>query len=347
LCNRTLSRQHATKRGKKAGKLPIVTATRSLLTLPLALYLVASAAAHAQPYPDRAIRLVVPAGQGGPTDTLARLIAERLSASLRQNVVVENRGGGGGAIGARAVAHAEPDGYTFLFGNTGTLATIPAVSRSAGYDPAKNFAPVAKVMDSYQVLVVRPDFGVKSVAELIAKAKANPDKFKYGSAGLGNLTHLSGELFELRAGINLTPVHFKSGAEAITALLDAQIHLAIDNITVLHSLIQDGRLRALAVTGATRRPELPHVPTMLESGVPDYVVTSFFGVVAPAGTPGAIVERLNAEINAALHTPALRETLAKLGAEPSTGPSQQFTEFIASELQKWRDIATSAGIKVD
>jgi tripartite-type tricarboxylate transporter receptor subunit TctC len=327
--------------------LPIVTALRTPLTLLLALSLAAVATAHAQTYPDRPIRLVVPAGPGGPTDTLARLIAERLSATLRQNVVVENRGGGGGAIGARGVAQAEPDGYTLLFGNTGTLATIPAVSKSAGYDPIKNFVPVAKVMDSYQVLVVRPDFGVKSLAELIAKAKANPDKYRYGSAGLGNLTHLAGELFELRAGINLTPVHFKSGAEAVTALLDAQIHLAIDNMTVLHSLIQDGRLRALAVTGATRRRELPNVPTMLESGVPDYVVTSFFGVVAPSGTPAAIVERLNAEINAALHTPALRETLAKLGAEPSTGPSQQFAEFIVAEVQKWRDIAASAGIKVD
>jgi tripartite-type tricarboxylate transporter receptor subunit TctC len=303
--------------------------------------------AQAQTYPDKVVRLVVPAGPGGPTDVLARLVADRLTTSLKQPVIVDNRGGAGGVIGARSVATASPDGYTLLFGNTATLANIPAISKSANYDPVRSFAAVAKLTDSYQILIVAPEFPVKSVAELIAYAKANPGKLNYADVGIGNLTHLSGELLKLKAGIDFVPVHYKSGGEAMTALLGNQAQFAIDNVAVVRPLLQDGKLRALAVTSKTRQPDFPDLPTMIEAGVSDYVVTSFFGVVAPAGTPPAIVQRLNADILAALKTPETQAVMAKLGAKPANETPEEFGAFIAAELKRWTEIANTAGIKID
>jgi tripartite-type tricarboxylate transporter receptor subunit TctC len=317
------------------------------LILATAVALGLGASAPAQTYPERVIKLIVPAGAGGPTDVLARLVADRMATALGQPVIIENRGGGGGAMGARFVATAAPDGYTLLFGNTATLANIPAVQRDAGYDPAKNFSAVAKVMDSYQVLVVRPDFPAKSVGELIAYAKTNPGKLNYGAAGLGNLTNLSGELLKLRAGITFVSVQYKSGAEFVRAVLSGEVQLAIDNVTSLRAQIDDGKLRALAVTSAARQPDFPDVPTMIEAGVPDYVVTSFFGVVAPAGTPAPIVAKLNAVINESLKSDALRDSLKTLGAAPTVETPEQFQAFIATELRKWTTIADTAGIKLD
>src|SRR5579871_5374401 len=227
------------------------------LVLGVVLGLAGAPASQAQTYPTRVIKLIVPAGPAGPTDLLARLLADRMSAALAQPVIVENRGGGGGVIGARAVANAEPDGYTLLFGNTATFANIPAVSRNAGYDPRKNFSPIAKVMDSYQVLVVRPDFPAKTVGELVAYAKANPGKLNAGAAGLGNLTNLSVELLKLKAGIDCATVQYKSGGEFVRAVLSGEVHLAIDNVTSLRALIDDGKLRALAVTSKARAPDFP------------------------------------------------------------------------------------------
>jgi tripartite-type tricarboxylate transporter receptor subunit TctC len=313
----------------------------------LAVFAATPASAQTVTYPNRVIHLVVPAGAGGPTDVLARLVAERMSPALGQPVVIENRVGGGGAIGARVVATAEPDGYTLLFGNTATLANIPAVSRSAGYDPVRNFVAVGKVTDSYQILLVRPDAPFHSVRDLIEYAAKNPNKLNFGAVGVGNLTHLSGELLKARAHIAFVPIQYKSGAEAMTALLSGQVQFAIDNVTLVRGMIQDGRLRALAVTSATRQPDFPDLPTMIEAGVPDYVVTSFFGMVAPADTPPAIVTRLNTELNAALKTPELRASLAKLGATAATGSADDFARFIAAELQKWRAIADAADVKVD
>jgi tripartite-type tricarboxylate transporter receptor subunit TctC len=303
--------------------------------------------AQAQSYPTRVIKLIVPAGPAGPTDLLARLLADRMGAALGHAVIVENRGGGGGVIGARAVATAEPDGYTLLFGNTATFANIPAVSRNAGYDTLKNLSPIAKVMDSYQVLVVRPDFPVKTVGELIAYAKAHPGKLNAGAAGLGNLTNLSVELLKLKAGIDCATVQYKSGGEFVRAVLSGEVDLAIDNVTSLRALIDDGRLRALAVTSTARQPDFPTVPTMLEAGVPDYVVTSFFGVAAPAGTPAPVIERLSKVINASLTSDVMRQNLKKLGAEPTIETPEQFSAFIAGELRKWTMIADMVGIKVD
>jgi tripartite-type tricarboxylate transporter receptor subunit TctC len=305
------------------------------------------APAQAEGWPDKTIRLVVPAGPGGPTDVLARIIADRLSASLPQPVIIDNRGGAGGAIGARVVAAAPPDGYTLMLGNTATLANIPAVSKSAGYDPLRNLTPVAKLTDSFQLLVVTPSFPAKSVAELIAYAKAHPGKLNYAAVGAGNLTHLSGELLKVRAGIDFATVHYKSGAEAMTAVMGAQVEFAIDNVTVVRPLLQDNRLRALAVTSRTRQADFPGLPTMIEAGVPDYEVTSFFGVVAPAGTPAPIVDRLNGLINTALRTPEVQTALAAIGAKGANETPQQFGTFIATELAKWTDLSNTAGIKLD
>ncbi|MFL6800034.1 MAG: Bug family tripartite tricarboxylate transporter substrate binding protein [Xanthobacteraceae bacterium] len=303
--------------------------------------------ALAQSYPTRPIKLVVPAGPGGPTDILARLIGDRVSAALGQPVVVDNRGGAGGAIAAKAVALAEPDGYTLLFGNTATLANIPAVSKGAGYDPTKSFAGVAKVMDSYMLLVVRPDAPWKTVGELVAYAKANPGKLNHGAAGPGNLTHLAGELLKVKAGIDFVAVQYKSSAEFLTALLGGQVDLAIDAAVGLRPLVQDKKVRPLAVTSAERQDDFPEVPTMIEAGVPDYVVTAFFGVVAPASTPPAVIATLNRAVNAALATDALRESLRNLAAKPSPSTPEAFTALMAAEFAKWKSISDTAGIKVD
>jgi tripartite-type tricarboxylate transporter receptor subunit TctC len=315
--------------------------------LSLSVILAVANSASAQPYPDRLIKIVVPAGPGGPTDVLARLVAEQLQSSLGQSTIVENRGGAGGVIGARAVANAEPDGYTLLFGNTATLANIPAVSRSAGYDPAKAFAAVAKIMDSYQVLVVSPSLPVKSVQELRAYAKANSGQLNFGAAGIGNLTHLSGELLKARTGIDFVTVQYKSGAESVNAILGGQVQFAIDTITAVRALVQEGRLRALAVTSANRQPELPDVPTMIEAGVPDYVVTSFFGVVAPAGTPRPVVEKLNSMINDGIKSEKFQVSLKALGARANPDTPEQFQALIVSETAKWTDIASRANIRID
>ena len=304
-------------------------------------------AAYAQAYPTKVIKLVVPAGPGGPTDVLARLIGERMAAALGQSVIVDNRGGAGGAIAAKAVAGADPDGYTLLFGNTATLANIPAVSKSAGYDASKNFAAVAKVMDSYQVLVVNPDLPIKSVADLTAYGKANAGKLNYGAAGPANLTNLAGELYKLKAGLDFVAVHFKSGAESLTCVIGDQCQLTIDNVTAVRALMEDGKLRPLAVTSARRQSDFPDLPTMIEAGVPDYVVTSFFGVVAPAGTPAPVIARLNGVINDALRTEAVQAALKKLGAAPTIESPEQFSDFIAAEMRKWTEIAAIAGIKAD
>ncbi|HEY4143269.1 MAG TPA: tripartite tricarboxylate transporter substrate binding protein, partial [Pseudolabrys sp.] len=237
----------------------------------------APAQLQAQNYPTHVVKIVVPAGPAGPTDLLGRLVANALSTTMGQPFIIENKGGAGGAIGARSVASATPDGYTLFVGNTATLANIPAVSASAGYDPLKDFKPIAKIMDSYQVLVVRPDLPVKTVAELIAYAKANSGKLNYAAVGVGNITHLSGELFKAKTGTDFAMIQYKSGGEAMTAVLSSQADFAIDNVAVTRPQIAAGKMRALAVTSAARQPAFPDLPTMAEAGVPDFVVTSFFG----------------------------------------------------------------------
>src|SRR5262245_59245209 len=225
---------------------------------------------EAQTYPDRLIRIVVPQTAGGPTDTLARLTAQRLQVALGQNVIAENRGGAGGVIAAKAVAAAEPDGYTLLLGNTSVLVHIPLLSRNAGYDPEKAFAAVARLAVTYQVVFVHPSVPATSIGGLIDYAKANPGKLNYSSAGVGNTLHLAFELLKVRAGIDITHVPYNSGAEALRAVLGGQVQMSMVSLTGLLPLFQDGKLRPIVVTRPERYAELPNVPTMIESGFPGF-----------------------------------------------------------------------------
>jgi tripartite-type tricarboxylate transporter receptor subunit TctC len=299
-----------------------------------------------QAYPDRPIRLIVPSGPGGPTDIPARLLSQILP-KLGQPVVIENRPGAGGAIGARLVATSAPDGYTLMIGNTSVLAVIPAVSVSAGYDPNRQFSAIAKFSESYQILVVHPARLMKTVAELIAYAKANPGKLNYAQTGAGGLPHLTGELFKSAAGVNIVGVPYKSGGDSVAGLLGAQVDMTFESITVLLPLIRDGRLRALAVTSRTRTPLADDLPTMIEAGVPDYEVTTFNGIVAPAGTPGQIIRLLNATINEGLRTPEMQASVRNLGAIANPVSPAEFAAFIAAEGRKWSTVAKAANVHLD
>jgi tripartite-type tricarboxylate transporter receptor subunit TctC len=307
------------------------------------------AEAQADPtfYPARPIKMIVPFPPGGPVDVAARLLGQQLPRALGAAVIVENRAGAAGALGAKAVASADPDGYTLLCGNISTLVVLPAVTGNRDYDPGKVFAPVAKVSQNYEVLVVHPAFSARSVGELVALAKANPGKLNYGSAGHGNATHLAAELFKLRTGVDIVHIPYKGAADAVTGVLGGQVQMFFGDIAGVLPLMQEGTLRALAVSSETRNPLVPDVPTMIESGVPDYVVLTYIGVVAPAGTPSGIVEKLNSAINASLMAPDVATAFAKLGAEVRPAPPQDFAAFLAAETRKWTEVAKAANIKVE
>ena len=307
----------------------------------------AGAQTAAQNFPDRPIRLIVPSAPGGPTDIPARLLSQHIQSRLGQPVVIENRPGAGGAIGARLVAAAAPDGYTLLVGNTSVLAAIPAVSAGAGYDPARHFTAVAQLSKSCQILVVHPRVAANSLAELVADARANPGKLSYAHSGIGGLPHLAGELFKSAAGVDILGVPYKSGGESVTALVGGQVDMTFESVTILLPLIGDGRLRALAVTAGGRIPPTGGLPTMSEAGVPGYEVTTFYGLVAPAGTPDAVVATLNAAVNDGLRTPALSADIGRLGAVAAPATPAEFGAFIVAEERKWSAVAAAAGVHVD
>ncbi|HEY6992084.1 MAG TPA: tripartite tricarboxylate transporter substrate binding protein [Xanthobacteraceae bacterium] len=301
----------------------------------------------AQSYPTQPIKIIVPAAPGGPSDFPARLASQILPAKLGQPVVVENRGGAGGAIGARAAASAPPDGYTLMIGNTSTLAVIPAVSASAGYDPVKDFTPIAKVTEGFQILVVHPSSPWKSIKELVEYSKANPGKLNYAHTGAGGLPHLAGELFMLRSGAKMTGVSYRSGGESNTAVLSKAVDLTLENIAILGALIRDGKLRALAVANKTRTPLLPDVPTMAEAGVPDAEANTFFGLVAPAGTAASIVAKLNAAMNEGMQAPDIQAKITSVGTEAKPGSPADFAAFIAAQHRKWTEVGKAAGVKIN
>jgi tripartite-type tricarboxylate transporter receptor subunit TctC len=315
--------------------------------LALAVGICGMSAASAQPYPARPIKLIVPFPPGGPVDVTARIIAQHLPRTLGQTVVVENRAGAAGALGAKAVAGSDPDGYTLLCGNISTLVVLPAVTNNRDYDPAKAFVPIAKVSQNHEVLVVHPAFPAKSVAELVAYAKANPGKLNFGSAGHGNATHLAAELFKLKTGTDIVHIPYKGAAEAVTGVLGGQVHMFFGDIAGVLPLMREGTLRALAVSSEARNPLVPDLPTMIESGVPDYVVLTYIGVVAPAGTPESIISKLSGAINASLTAPEVMAAFAKLGAEVRPDSPQAFAAFLAAETQKWATVAKAANIKID
>jgi len=311
----------------------------------LATFTGAATPARAQPYPTRVIKLVTPFTPGGPVDVMARLVADRLSQNLG-TVVVDNRPGAGGTIGSRFAAAAEPDGYTLLLGTSTTLAASPALYKNIGYDPIKSFAPVAMVSSVPLALVVAPTVPAKTVGELIAYAKAHPGKLNYG-APTGVLPHLTAEMFKHAAGVDIVHVPYKGAATAITDLLSGQIDLAFEPYSVLLGHIHEGRVRALAVTGATRSAELPDTPTMIESGLSGFISVSWSGVVAPTGTPAEIVAKLNAAVNAGLATPETQARLARLGAAPMIGTPAEFAALIAAETPKWAAVVKAAGIRIE
>ncbi len=319
-----------------------------------ALVILAAAAATANgigarsapAYPDQPIRLFVPAAPGGPTDIPARLVAQMLP-KLGQPGVVENRPGAGGAIAARSVATANADGYSLLVGNTSVLAVIPAVSASAGYDPDKDFAAVAKVSESYQILVLNPDLPFKPIGELVTYAKANPGKLTFAHTGPGGLPHMTGELFKSLAGVDILGVSYKSGGELVAAVLGHQVDMTFESITILLSLIRDGKVRALAITSPTRTPLAPDLPTMIEAGVPGYEVATFNGIVAPTATPAPIIALLNKTINEGLQTPENKAAIGHLGAISNPGSPEEFSAFIAAQHHKWLQVAKSAHISID
>src|SRR3954466_10057514 len=296
---------------KKPGGRPVLALRHVLCALAL-IGAAASAAGRveAQTYPDRLIKMVVPYPAGGPIDLTARLVVARLGPILGQTVIIENRGGAGGALGTKAVAAAEPDGYTLLFGNASALVVGPAVYRFRDYDTIKQFTPVAKVTEGYEVLVVAPDFPAKNVQELIAYAKANPGKLNFGSMGYGNLTHLAGELFKLQTGTDFTHVPYKGSPEAVAGIVTGQVHILFGEVAGLLPLVREGKIRGLGVASVGRNALAPELPTMIEGGLPDFVALTFTGVVAPVGTPASIVNKLNAAINESLKPP---EVVAALG----------------------------------
>jgi len=317
-----------------------------LVPIALALYLGLSAVdpLAAQDYPTQPIKVIVPAAAGGPSDFPARLASQILPPRLGQPVIVENRGGAGGGIGARAVAGAPGDGYTLMVGNTSTLAVIPAVSANPGYDPIKDFAPIAKVTEGFQIVVVHPSSPWTSIKELVDDSKANPGKLNYAHTGPGGLPHLAGELFMLRRGAKLTGVSYRSGGESV---LSKAVDVTLENVAILAPLIHDGKVRALAVANKTRTPILPDVPTLAEAGVPDAEANTFFGLVAPARTPASIIRRINSAMNEGLQTPEVQKVITNAGSEAKPGTSEDFAAYIAVQHRKWKEVGKAAGVIIN
>ncbi len=303
--------------------------------------------AQAPDYPTKPIRIVVPFPPGGATDILARDVAQKLTESWGQQVIVDNRPGAGGNIGSELVAKSAPDGYTLEMGTVGTHAINASLYAKMPYDHIKDFVPVILVAGVPNVLVVNPSVPANSVQELIAYAKANPGKLNFASSGSGTSIHLSGELFKVMAGVQMTHIPYKGSAPAVQDLIGGQVQLMFDNLPPSLPQIKAGKLRALAVTSATRAPALPDTPTIAEAGLPGFEASSWFGLLAPAGTPPAIVAKLNGEIAKWLATPEAKEKLAKQGANAVGGTSEDFAKHIAAETAKWAKVVKDSGAKVD
>jgi tripartite-type tricarboxylate transporter receptor subunit TctC len=316
---------------------------RSIL---VAAFTLAVGAASAQTYPTRPIKMIVPYPAAGPIDTMARLLGQQLSQRFGQQVVIDNHPGAGSMLGTKAAAGAEPDGYTLLFGSSGSLAVSPALYANYDLDIRKAFVPVGAVALLPHVLVVNPSVPVKTVAEFIAYAKANPGKLNYG-ASIGTPPHLLSTLFGTKAGIDVVYVPYKGSAASVTDLLAGQTQFTIDGLTGLYPLIQDGKVRALALARAERWPQLPDVPTLVESGFPDFTVDAWTGVMAPAGTPAAIVNTLNGAINESLATAEAKAGLARFNAIAQPGSPEDFGTFVAGELPKWAAIVKLSGARVE
>ena len=297
-------------------------------------------------YPNRPITLVVPVPPGGSTTIVARIVADEMARMLGQSIIIDNRGGAGGTIGTRTVAAAEPDGYTIALGYTGTLAIGPNLYPNVGYDPRKDFAPIGRIGTAPNTLVVNPSFPAKTVAELIANAKANPGKVNYGSAGNGTVSHISGEYLAVQADIKLVHIPYKGTGPALSDLIGGHIPVAFAPIPATHENSQAGTMRMLAVTSLTRSALLPNVPTIAET-LPGYEAVLRYGLVAPAGTPRAIIDRLNKELNAALRSQEVKKRLATDGAEVLPSNPEQYAADIDREVGQWAKMVKASGAKAN
>ncbi len=301
--------------------------------------------ARAQAYPNHALKIVVPYPPGGPTDVLARLVAEKLSSMFAQSVIVESRpGGAGGTVGAKAVASADPDGYTLLISQVGALTISPSIYKSVDYELAKAFAPVALVAVSPQLLCVSPTLPVKSMAELLAYAKANPGKVNFGSAGAGTASHITGEYFAASAGITLVHIPYKGTGPALTDLLGGHIPMAFAPIPASHPNVTAGKLRALAVTSTIRSSLMPDVPTMAEAGLPGFDASLYYGLAAPAGTPKPVIDKLNKALREALASDEVKRQLGADGTEITPGTPEDYAELIDKDEKKWSQLLKASGV---
>jgi tripartite-type tricarboxylate transporter receptor subunit TctC len=304
--------------------------------------------AHADAFPDKPIVLVIPFPPGGPTDAMARTLAAEMKERLGQPMIVENRAGAGGNIGAEYVARAAPDGQTLMFGTSGPLAINASLYRKVNYDPVKSFAPVIQVGHLPNILVVHPSVPAKNVKELIAYAKSNPNKLSYASSGNGASSHLAGVLFNASAGVDLQHIPYKGTGPALNDLLGGQVSMSFTDVLTALPYVKTGKLRALGVTTTERSQALPDVPTVAEQGVPGYDVSVFFGIVAPAGTPPDRIAKLNQAFAEVLDTPKVKQLFASQGLEPAPASTpQQLGKFIQAQVTKWAGVVKQAGAQLD
>ena len=299
----------------------------------------------AQPYPGKPIRFIVPQAAGGTTDILSRTVAQKLSDTFGQQIVVDNRAGANGIIGTELVAKAPGDGYTLLAGGTATIAINVSLYRKIPYDPVKDFAPVANIAYSTSVLVVHPSVAAKSIADLIALAKSRPGELRYASAGIGSSPHLSAEVFRTMTVTNIVHVPYKGSTPGVTGTVTGEASLMFTGIASALGHIKAGRLRALSVNGPKRSPALPEVPTAGDSGLPGFEVDFWIGILAPAGTSAAVVTRLNTEVNRIIGQDDIRDRLIVLGTDPIGGTPQQFAALIKKDIARWAEAIKASGVK--
>lgn len=329
-----MQRQYAFARTLAAGLAPLVM-------------VVAASVAQAQAYPDKPIRLIVPFAPGGGADYFARPLGQKLTESLGQAIVIDNRPGANGAIGAERVMGAAPDGYTLLFGSAGVITIGPAVNPKLRYNPDRDFLPVALIVNSPFSLIVHPSVGAKTLKELIAIARAQPEKLRYGSSGVGGAPHLAGELFDHVAKARSLHVAYKGVGAMVTDLLAGRIEMTFIGLNIVQQHVAAGKLQVLAVADSKRSPIAPEIPTMAEAGLPGLEAGTWYGVLAPAKTPRAVITKLNTEINRALDSADMRGLLAKTGGVPPEMSPEQFASFMRTERAKWAELVRSAKIVIE
>ncbi|OZI34816.1 hypothetical protein CAL29_15225 [Bordetella genomosp. 10] len=331
----------------RSARAPLASRIALAAACTLGLLSSVAAAPAAADYPNNPIRIVVPFAAGGTSDLVTRILAQAMGAELRVPVIVDNRPGAGGNIGSELVARSAPDGYTLLMGTVATHGINVSLYKSMPFDPVKDFAPISLVASTPSVLEVNPSLPVKSVADLIAYAKAHPGKLYFGSAGNGSSHHLAGELFDSMAGVKMTHVPYRGTAAAVTDTMGGQVQVIFDTLPSAMPFVKSGQLRALAVTSAKRDPALPDLPTLAEAGLPGYEVGSWYGLLAPAGTPPAIVDKIGKVVAGIVHRPDIQQKLQAQGATAVGGTPAEFAAHIASEIRKWRPVVQASGARVD